>query len=638
VRSPRITIIIPAFNNIDVTLRALASLLACDVDIPIQVVVADDASTDGTIEILARLPGVEIVRNGRNRGFVDGCNRGAALARAWSILFLNNDTELAPGALRTLEARLASDDSVGIVGSKLVYPDGRLQEAGGIIWSDAGGWNFGRLDRPDRPQYNFARDVDYVSGASLLVRTDLFRELGGFDERFAPGYYEDADLCFAVRQRGFRVVYEPRSVVTHYEGMTSGTDESAGMKRFQPINKSKFFEKWEDVLELDHVLPDPANVSRAARLRGGEQRAVLVVDSYVPLYDREAGSNRLQHLIAGLREAKFRIVFFPDNALAMQPYTGDLQVNGIEVAYRVQNEHRSWQEQFVENLASVDLVWICRPELCKKYLPLVRAHANLPVVYDTIDLHHVRIRRQAELEGRFADDEWKRLEALELSCAFAADGTVVVSEAERELLCERGISPVCVVPTVHDPELEPSGGFEQSRGLLFIGGFNHTPNVDAALWLVKEIMPRVWEEIPGVPVTLLGSDPSPEVRNLASPCVFVPGFIHDVSPHFRSARMFVAPLRFGAGVKGKIGHALSFGLPIVTTPIGAEGFAIVNDVSGLVATSADDFAEAIVRLYHDSRLWNRLSAASTSVLEPFRSTTVIRTAQSFIDKLISLPT
>ena len=632
--TPAITVVIPVFNEIEVTLRCLVSLLACDVHVPIEVVVVDDGSSDETLNVLARLPGVIIVRNGENAGFVHSCNRGAAISSAPFVLFLNNDTELRAGALHALRARMKSDENVGIVGSKLVYPDGTLQEAGGIIWSDASGWNFGRGDRPDRSPYNFARDVDYVSGASLMIRRDLFNELGGFDKRFAPGYYEDADLCFEVRSRGFRVVYEPRSAVIHYEGVTSGTSLSAGMKRFQEINKPIFRQKWANVLDGCHARPDARTVARTARSRGGEKRAVLVIDSYVPLYDREAGSNRLHHLIMGFRASGVRVIFFPDNLLAMQPYTNDLQSDGIEVVYRDAEESVSWQDQFVDALSSVDALWICRPELCKKYLPIARANSRLPILYDMIDLHHLRLRRQAELAGDFGDRTWKALEEIELSCAYAADGTIVVSELERALMLEKGVWPVVVVPTVHDPEVEPTGGFDETSGLLFIGGFGHTPNVDAAHWLVEEIMPLVWAEIPGVKLVLLGANPPPSVQALASKSVLVPVFIHDVAPYFRKARIFVAPLRYGAGVKGKIGQALAFGLPIVTTPIGVEGFAIRNDQNALIATDARSIADAVVRLYHDRELWNRLSCASSGVLEPFRSTTVVRNALSFIEDIV----
>jgi GT2 family glycosyltransferase len=634
VRTPEVSVVIPVFNKWDVTRRCLESLVRCDPDVALQVIVVDDGSTDQTPAAVAGLPGIDVVRNGTNAGFVDSCNRGALLGRAPFLLFLNNDTEVAGDALRALLARARSDDRIAVVGSKLVYPDGRLQEAGGIIWSDAGGWNYGRDDSPLRPEYNFARDVDYVSGASMLVRADVFTALGGFDRRFAPGYYEDADLCFAVRARGMRVVYEPRSCVTHYEGATSGTDLSSGMKRFQVVNQLSFRSKWAEVLVSAHAVPDAAGVRRAARARAGSGNAILVVDSYVPMYDREAGSKRLRELIDGFVEAGRRVVFLPDNIAALEPYTGELQAIGVEVLYYSEGDPRRARELLYDSLSTVDAAWICRPELCRKYLPLVRAHSEIPVLYDTIDLHHLRLRRKAELDGS-GDLEWRRLEELELTCARAADATVVVTESEANLLRLRGIDPVAIVPTIHDVEPVAMRSFAETDGIVFIGGYNHTPNVDAVNWLVRVIMPQVWARCPTMTVTLLGANPPESVLDLAGERVIVPGFVHDVDPHFRRARVFVAPLRYGAGMNGKVGHALGYRLPMVTTEVGAAGFGLTDGQDALIAEGAEAFAAAIVALHEGEALWTRIAARAADPLAAFGRSTVVGAALEIIDRAVA---
>ena len=633
-RPPVVSVIVPVFNQWDVTARCLASLFRCDPEIPIQVVVVDDASNDETPNMLSGLPGVDILRNGSNRGFLRSCNRGSAIAGGRYIFFLNNDTELADGALRSLVDRIEGDDTIGIVGSKLIYPDGRLQEAGGVIWSDANGWNYGRLDSPQKPEYSFFRDVDYVSGAALLLPAELFRSVGGFDERYAPAYYEDADLCFAVRAAGKRVVYEPRSVVTHYEGVSSGTDLTTGIKRFQEINKPKFRSKWARALAADHCAPDPSNVARAARRRGPHTRAILLVDSYVPLHDREAGSNRLDRLIDGFIASGLRVMFFPDNGLAMEPYASDLQRRGVELFYSNRTDSRDWRSLFEDALKTADIAWVCRPGLCCKYLPLIRAHSEIPVVYDTIDLHHLRFRREAEHEGSNDDTLWQHMQELELACATAADATIVVTDAEADVLRASGIDPIAVVPTIHDVEAVGTNGFAATRGLIFIGGFNHTPNVDAVKWLAGRIMPLIWEQLPDVTLTLLGSNPPDTVLALASKRITVTGYVQDVGPYFRSARVFVAPLRYGAGINGKIGQALAFGLPIVTTSVGASGFGLAHGLSAMVVDGERDFADAVVALYHDETLWKKISAVSAKVLTPFSSASAVREAVTMIDRLL----
>ncbi len=634
ITEPALAVVIPAFNKWAVTRRCLESLVRCDLEVPLQIIVVDDGSSDETAASVAALPGIDLIRSGVNAGFVDSCNRGALLGRAPYLLFLNNDTEVTANSLSALLERARSDERIGIVGSKLVYPDGRLQEAGGIIWSDGSGWNYGRSDSPLRPEYNFTRDVDYVSGASLLVRTELFASLGGFDRRFAPGYYEDADLCFAARARGYRVVYEPRSVVTHYEGLSSGTDLAGGMKRFQVVNQLSFRAKWGDVLEAGHAAPDPANVRGAARARGAARGAILVVDSYVPMYDREAGSKRLRQLVDGFVAAGRRVVFLPDNIAAIEPYAGELQNAGVEVLHYSEGDPRRWRELLLDALPTVEAAWICRPELCRKYLPVIRAHSDIPILYDTIDLHHLRLRRKAELDGS-GDEEWRRLEELELMCARAADATIVVTESEAQVLRAVVISPVAVVPTIHDVEPCAPRSFGDTRGIIFIGGYNHMPNVDAVRWLVREIMPVVWKQLPDVGLTLLGANPPADVLELAETRVAVPGFVRDVEPYFLGARIFVAPVRYGAGMNGKVGHALAYRLPTVTTSVGAAGFGLTGGSDSLIADDAAAFAAAVVALHEDQELWSRISARSADPLGAFSRQRVVANALEAIDRVLA---
>jgi GT2 family glycosyltransferase/glycosyltransferase involved in cell wall biosynthesis len=629
-----VSVIIPVYNNWPVTYRCLESLASCDHHIAIQIIVVDDGSSDETMYQLPRISGIDVVRNGRNLGFVGACNRGAAIARGRYSWFLNNDTTLCDGALAALVARIDSDTSIGVVGSKLVYPDGTLQEAGGIIFDDGMGWNYGRASSPARSEYNFVRDVDYVSGASLLVRTELFLAIGGFDERYAPAYYEDADLCFAAREFGFRVVYEPRSVVVHYEGVTSGTDIATGTKRYQEINRPKFVQKWHETLGRDHFPSSSDNVMRASNRREFE-RTILVIDSYVPAHDKEAGSNRLFHLISGFVRAGQRVIFFPDNFAGEQPYCGQLEAMGVEVLYATPGDERTAQDQLLRILPLVDVAWICRPDLCGKYLLFVRRHSSAKIIYDTIDLHFVRLRREAEFLEDADDKLWRSMERLELAAAGAADGTVVVNEIERQTLQSSGIENIAVVSTVHDVAVAGPRVFADTSGVLFIGGYNHVPNVDAVKWLIECIMPLVWERAPYVHVTLLGSNPSAQVCALANDRVSVTGYLEDVEQYFLGSRVFVAPLRFGAGIKGKIGHSLSYGLPTVTTPVGAEGFGLTDGIDCRIATGESNFARAILDLYHDEDEWKVISANAVKALESFSSRRVCADAMKFVGSIAS---
>lgn len=629
-KAPSVSIIIPVYNNLPVTMRCLMSIAQTWFgERTVEIIVVDDCSMDESYAVLSRIPEITVLKNDTNQGFVRTCNRGAEAASGEFIVFLNNDTEVRDaGWLEHLVRAAEGDLVVGAVGSKLIYPDGRLQEAGGIIWSDADGWNYGRLQDPQDPEYNFVREVDYCSGASLLVRAAAFRNLGGFNEEFAPAYYEDVDLCFALRKAGYSVIYEPRSEVIHYEGITSGTDIASGTKRFQAINRRKFAKRWAKELS-NHFRPDPSNVYLAARRLIGK-KTITVIDTHVPMHDRDAGSLRLFEIIKILCEESYRVVFLPDNLARIEPYCSHLQELGVEVIYHVEGS-KTTRERILEAFASSDVAWISRPDLCKKWSLSFRHHPHVRVLYDTVDLHHVRERREAELANGHGSTAWRRVQALELGCARRAHATITVTEDERATLEAEDIKHVYVVPTIHNARVSKPRDFHQTSGLLFIGGYGHPPNVDAALTLCNEIMPIVRRTLPDVQVTLLGNNPPSEVLALASNDVAVPGFIPDVEPYFLSHRIFVAPLRFGAGHKGKIGHSLSYGLPIVTTAVGAEGYHLSDGIDYLKAETVSEFAQAIVQLYSDAALWSRFSENSIRSLSPFSSQAVRKALREVIE-------
>jgi GT2 family glycosyltransferase len=268
ISSPRVSIVIPVFNKALYTYNCLLSLIACDTEISKEVIIINNASSDETATLLAQLEGaIQIINNDENQGFVQACRQGGAVAKGEFILFLNNDTQVTPGWLSNMINLIDDDPKIGITGSKLIYPDGRLQEAGGIIFNDASGWNYGRLQDPTNPQFNQSREVDYCSGASLMIRQDLWHQLGGFDMRYAPAYYEDTDLCFAARDAGYKVFYCHNSEVIHHEGITAGTDINSGYKAYQAINHDKFQDKWWNVLSTNHPAPPPQTSPDIAAFR-----------------------------------------------------------------------------------------------------------------------------------------------------------------------------------------------------------------------------------------------------------------------------------------------------------------------------------------------------------------------------------
>ena len=615
---PIVSVIIPVYNNFLYTFNCLNALSKVLNDsFPYEVIVVDDTSTDETEQKLSMISGIRVLRNPVNSGFIQSCNSGAALARGRYLYFLNNDTQILGNSLEPMISVIEKDSQVGAVGSKLLYNDGRLQEAGGIIWQDASGWNYGRLQNPEEPEYNYLREVDYCSGASLLVRSDLFEKLGGFSREFLPAYYEDTDLCFALRNLGYKVMYQPQSRVVHYEGITSGTDVGSGVKQYQEVNKTRFETKWRDVL-ANHLPSDSSYVPQGAR-RLQSKPTILVIDSYVPLYDRESGCVRLLGILKIFLELGYSVIFLPDNGTPEEPYTSTLQSMGIEVLYHTQAQP-DLSQQLLERLALVNFIWLCRPELCDKYLELIRHHSEIPIIYDTIDLHFLRLKRQEHYLSKDYQNttwSWPVYQKLETKFAQAADATVVVTDVEKKTLEELGIDNICIIPNIHNLTCQNFNDFEQRSGLVFIGSYNHPPNIDAVIWLCQEIMPIVWESHPEICLTLLGSNVKDEVKALASEKVIVTGYVPEVDPYFIKNRVFVAPLRFGAGMKGKIGHSMSYGLPVITTSIGAEGMGLKDSYDVLIADDPRSLASSIIKLYYDRELWVQISQNSLETIEQY---------------------
>jgi glycosyltransferase involved in cell wall biosynthesis len=519
---------------------------------------------------------------------------------------------------------------VGVVTPKFLYPDGRLNEAGGIIWRDGTGVNYGRGDAPDRFQYEYRRETDYGSAAALMVKSELWEATGGFDERYLPMYYEDVDMCFEARERGLRVLYEPDAVVVHIEGATSGNDPQSGPKRYQEENRPKFVAKWRQQLDAEHLRSAPTNVRIAANRHRGPH--VLVVDHCVPMWDRDAGSLRMLSIMRALIGLGARVTFMPDNLAPIQPYTRHLQKMGIEVLYGALDVNA----ELATIGPGLTLAILSRPHPTSRWLDVVREFAPAATIaYDTVDLHWLReARRAATAASRVSagyngsvdvdsiPPKAKALRQLELAMIRAADTTMVVSDCERAQV-HRDVpdAAVAVVPTVHDVEpfvLPP----DDRTGILFVGSFRHPPNIGAAVRLVKDVMPAVWRELPDVRVAIVGSDPPPEVRALSSPLVDVAGWVEDLQPMFEQSRVFVAPLRYGAGLNGKITQCLAFGLPVVTTHVGAEGLDGL-DSCVLIAEDADALAAHAVRLYRDSDLWRELSAAGQLLISEHCSPAVV---------------
>ncbi len=621
-----ISIIIPVFNQFRFTQACLASLQEHNGPERFEVIVVDDCSIDATGETVPRMPGVVYLRNETNRGFIASCNRGAEKARGKYLVFLNNDTLVTDSWLSALMETFTEEPRAGIVGSKLIYPDGRLQEAGGIIWRDASGWNYGKSDDPAKPEYNYLREVDYCSAAALMIPKSLFQNVGGFDSRYAPAYYEDTDLAFKVHQAGCKVLYQPLSEVIHYEGATGGTDLSSGTKKHQEINRSTFAETWTAELMAKPATGDLAFLHQPPPGR----KNILVIDHHVPMSDRDSGSLRMFQILRLLSELGHRVTFIPDNLANIRPYTGDLQKRGIEVIYYP--HIKKVRDYLISHGSDFDAVVLSRCDFARKHIADVRMFApQSQIIFDTVDLHFLREDSQARLTGDFeVRRKAQEKQRLEHELIDQSDETWVVSPVEQQLLQEeRPDKPIQVVSNIVEIP-GSSTPFALRRDWLFIGGFEHTPNIDAVLFFVQKIYPLLSEHLHDAKFYIIGDMAPPEVVALATERIIVAGLQRDVRPFFDSVKLSVAPLRFGAGVKGKINQSMAFGVPVVATSLAIEGMALQNGDDILVADEPEDFARAMVELYESEDLWNRISENGIKKTRALYSTDTARKKLEFL--------
>jgi glycosyltransferase involved in cell wall biosynthesis len=527
-----------------------------------------------------------------------------------------------PGALEAAVRTLENTKGAGAVGGRIVTFDGRLQEAGSIVWPDGSCLGYGRGEDPSAPEYMFRRDVDFCSGAFLLTRRELFVQGNGFDTAYAPAYYEDADYCLRLRKLGYRVIYEPEATIVHYE---YGSSSSEKVVDWMMRNQSIFRDKHLDIIQK-RPEPDPANVL-LARYADLSRPRVLYVDDWVPHYALGAGFPRANEVVRAMVRAGAHVTVFPMTYLAETWDTAYCDIpREVELILGAAAEQLS---DFLSRRSNVyNLLWVSRPHNMQVVRRMQESSPDLfrglRLVYDAEAIFALREQASAALRG----ENWTPalLEgkiAEEVKLAETADSIVSVSPAEAEHFCKAfGIERTRVLGHAITPNPTTST-FEQRGDILFAGAIHGlpSPNGDSVLWFCKEIWPLLLAGLKAASTpefVIVGPNGAQEIADLASEHIKIYGQQPSLRPFYDSARIFIAPTRFAAGLPLKVVEAAANGVPVVASGLVARQLGWIHGKQLLAADTPEEFACCCVRLFTDKDLWLQIrDAALQSVKQEY---------------------
>ncbi len=605
--APQVSVIMVMFNRFELTMLALSSLRD-NFTGDIELILVDNASIDDTRRITSYVSGAKIIRNAENIGFLRGCNLALEQASAPALLYLNNDVELAHGALAMALRRLGSDDDIGAVGGKILRSNGTLQEAGSIIWRDGTTTGYMREGDPLAPEANFVRDVDYCSAVFLLCRTSCVRALGGFDEAFAPAYFEDADLCVRTLQAGFRTIYDPAVMVHHLEfGSAPTTEASMALMR----RGKRIFRKKHQAF-LDTRPPGAGKVrleARSPRVRP----MVLFIEDTVPLRRLGSGFVRSNDIVHAIARAGHEVHVFPLNG-AEQDVMSLFSELPEDAEILHDRNFSIFAEFFEERRHLYRVIWVARAHNFARILPLLQKAgidpARTKIILDSEALASAREAARASLAGApFELDTALREEFLNTQiCA----KILAVNIQEATALRNIGLERVSVLGTARAP-CPTAEVFGQRSGLLFVGAIHQadSPNMDALRWYQADIQPALAAALGQAPMlhvagyTAPGIDLSEFANN---PGIRLHGALDDTRPLYRAARLFIAPTRFAAGTPYKLIEAAAYGVPCVATDllVGQLGWSAGVEILSAPQSDAKSFAARIAALYGAEALWREI--------------------------------
>ena len=610
---PLISIIVPVHNQFSYTWRCLKSVAVATWGLSFEVILIDDCSDDETPTLAERVRGLRYVRQEENKHFILTCNRGAELALGKYIYFLNNDTEVMPNAIRALVQTFNDFPEAGVVGSKLIYPNGNLQEVGCILFDTGDARNVGREEQDALlPKFRYLRECHYISAASLLISRELFNQVGGFDERYVPAYFEDSDLCMSVRASGKKVFVQPMSVVVHYERVSANASVENATTKLQKQSRPKFIAKWGGVL-ADHPRADePWDIVKDINAK----RRCLFFDWRTPRIDEDAGSYAALQEMRVLHSLGIKVTFASLQMDYAGRHTEALQRVGIECAYAPY--YKEWLDFLDKRASEFDFVYGMRYNIMEQVIEQMRSQMpKAKILFNCADVHFLRKLREAQLKKNAndpkADEMFAEAEVVkqrEMDVMRRSDCIIVYNDIEREVVQASLPGKSAIVMPWVVPARDQVPGWSERHGIAFLGSHQHVPNQDAVEFFARQVMPLVRDEIPGCVFYIYGSEMEKmrvSLDELLDDGVKLVGHVKNISEVLDRHRVFAAPIRYGSGIKGKLVMGLCNGIPAVVTRLATEGMDVRDGREVVFAETAAEFAVGAVTLHQDAAKWQAVS-------------------------------
>ena len=641
---PVLTIILVLFNRAELTFQCLESIKLY-ADVPYQIIIVDNASHDNTSLLLKSLQNVVIIQNAENVGFLKACNQAIEVAQGKYVLFLNNDTQIFPYTLSLLVNTIEANPKIGVVGGKIIFSNGTLQEAGSIIWKDGSYWKYGMGDCAENPEYSYVKEVYFCSLDLLLTQRTLFMKLEMFDEIYDSLDFAAMDYCMKIRDNDRKVIYQPLAQVMRYEFLTS--------QKINPINNSndnqrKFVEKWMNII-CEYYAVNEKNILLAREYHVQRHpKRMLFIDDIVPLPQLGSGYPRSYFILKGLIEMGYSITIFPIlDAITFPNFRGILsqaQYEAILVDFQQQqveiiNNHpkgkfhhtsETFYSFLKERIGYYDIIFVNRPQnmkIVKDVLTHYKAEAK--IIYDAEAIAVMREMKYLEVNGKILEARQKEsLLREEIELSRIADSVIAVSNSEQRTFEQFGILNVHRVSHVLQTNPTPLK-FEQRKDILFVGSINssepNNPNYDAIKYFLTKIYPIIQREL-DCELYIVGSIRATDILHLNLPHVSIIGQVDNLFDYYNTCRVFVIPTRFSAGIALKLLEASSFGLPSVTTPLIAAQLEWEDRRDILVGQDADDFAQKVIELYTNESLWEQLRENALKKIETDFNKTVVMDA------------